>query len=290
MLIYVVPAGYEGAFAGSPSACLPNVWGHQSALGYWYDVDGDGIQDPGEVVSAPVLDGKTVGHFSDSGYAMSGEWHNRHPSPDPAHPTLPANCDASDPAGHQATIGIEVHEMGHLFQLPDLYDVGCDSSSNSSGAGDWEVMAGGSWNWSGAFAGGWATSGDRPAHMSAWSKWYKGWLTPTEVTGPLIGASIPRVEDAPGPSRGVYQLRSNSGGVDWDFDGGPGGSGEFFLAENRQPVGYDTGLPGAGLLIWHLYEALPGDNCVNADEGTSPPGNPRLVVLAQADGLFGLEC
>lgn len=296
LLIYVVAAGYEGAFGGYPSACLPNVWAHQSGLGYWYDVNNNGLVDSGEIVSAPTLDGVRVGHFSDSGYALSGEWHNLHPSPDPAHPSLPAECDGGDPVGHQATPGIEIHETGHLLELPDMYDVGCsDGSADGNGAGDWETMAGGSWNWGGSFSGDWATLGDRPAHLSAWSKWYKAWLTPTEITGSQTGVSIPRVEDAAGTNRGVYQLESNATGghgsaVDWHFDGGAGGSGEYFLMENRQPVGYDTGLPGSGLLIWHIYEALPGDNCVNADQGTSPPGNPRLVVLEQADGNFDLEC
>ena len=67
------------------------------------------------------------------------------------------------------------------------------------------------------------------------------------------------------------------------------GTGEYFLVESRQPLGYDLALPGFGLLIWHIYEAAPGSGA-NEDEGTSPPGNPRLVVLEQADGLFELEC
>ena len=38
-------------------------------------------------------------------------------------------------------------------------------------------------------------------------------------------------------------LRDNPGGVDWVF-GSHSGSGEYFLLENRQKVGYDAGLRG----------------------------------------------
>jgi hypothetical protein len=56
--------------------------------------------------------------------------------------------------------------------------------------------------------------------------------------------------------------------------------------ENRQKIGFDAGLPGAGLLIWHIDEsAINNDN-----EGNSPPGGRRLVVLEQADGQYALEC
>jgi M6 family metalloprotease-like protein len=57
---------------------------------------------------------------------------------------------------------------------------------------------------------------------------------------------------------------------------------EYFLVENRQPVGTDVNvLGGGGLVIWHI------------DSGNQTGGAsnniPRRVAVEQADGLFNLE-
>src|SRR6185503_21320599 len=60
------------------------------------------------------------------------------------------------------------------------------------------------------------------------------------------------------------------------------GSREYLLLENRQAVGADGGLPGTGLLVWHVDEtvldaALPREG---ANENELRPG----IGLIQADG------
>ena len=100
LLILVVVAGAERSYCSTP--CASSVWGHMWSL---YGT-----------VSAPLLDGVQVGG---GGYIQIGERH----------------CCYS--SSHQATIGIIVHELGHLLGLPDLYDYGYDSS----GAGEWSLMA-----------------------------------------------------------------------------------------------------------------------------------------------------
>ena len=54
---------------------------------------------------------------------------------------------------------------------------------------------------------------------------------------------------------------------------------EYFLLENRQRTGYDSDLPGDGLLLWHIDDSKP----TNTDE------NHYKVGLVQADGLRNLE-
>ncbi|KKL09268.1 hypothetical protein LCGC14_2567560, partial [marine sediment metagenome] len=89
--------------AYSPSLS-PSVWGHKWSLQYPY----------------PTFDGVTL-----ATYAQFGELH--------------ATSTSNE---HQATMGIMVHELGHLtYSLPDLYDT--DGSSNGIGA--FGVMASGSW-------------------------------------------------------------------------------------------------------------------------------------------------
>jgi hypothetical protein len=80
----------------------------------------------------------------------------------------------------------------------------------------------------------------------------------------------------------VYQLLNNPNGVDWVFES-YSGTGEYYLIENRQQVGFDVGLPGCGLLIWHIDESVVFDNSANANQ------NRRLVDLKQADGLNSLN-
>jgi len=166
-------------------------------------------------------------------------------------------------APRHRTIGVHAHEFGHKIGLPDLYD----TDGSSSGVGHWCLMGSGSWtsNVPGS------ENGEAPAHMSAWCKWSMGWITPTDRTGQKLEESLPQAETNPY----AVQLLSNPGGPDdW-----PGGSGEYFLIENRQRTGFDIGLDGCGLLVWHIDESRNG----NATEGHSS-GSHRLLDLEEADG------
>jgi len=158
-----------------------------------------------------------------------------------------------------------VHELGHDITWPDLYD----TDGSSDGVGYWSIMGSGNWNYT---AGNYY--GNSPALPDAWLKWYQGWITPTTVSGTLTNQSIPQAETNPT----AFLLRPNPGGVDWEF-GLHSGAGEFFLVENRQLTGYDAGLPGCGLLIWHIDESVTYTNSANANE------YHPLVKLMQADGL-----
>jgi M6 family metalloprotease-like protein len=171
---------------------------------------------------------------------------------------------SGDEAGH---IGVVVHELGHFFGLPDLYDTG----GGSQGSGNWDVMAGGAWGFDG--------SQQYPSHMSAWSKSKLGWLSPQPI---LPGAhSAPQVEMNPT----VFRIDS----------GYP--PGEYLLIENRQPVGFDGVIPQSGLAVWHVDESKGslGNNNPNTDEGYPGqfgwPNNGRhyRVALLQADGFFDME-
>ncbi len=158
-------------------------------------------------------------------------------------------------------IGVFCHEFGHVFGLPDLYDTDI-TNGDSEGIGNWGLMAGGSWGGDGA-------SPEKPTHMSAWSKEFLGWITPTEVTADLVPATIKSIED----NSVAYKLRISST--------------EYHLVSNRQKKLFDAKFPGAGLLIWHINEAVINaglaNNTVNADE------NNKGVDLEEADGLNDLD-
>ena len=159
------------------------------------------------------------------------------------------------------TIGVYSHELCHGFGLPDLYDT--DGSSN--GIGRWGIMATGSWNGPSNF-------GESPAHPCAWSRIQMGITTPVNVTTNALGQSINAVENG----GSIFRLWTSGGA-----------SSEYFLVENRQKVGYDLYLPGAGLLIWHIDDTKT-DNTEEWYPGLNGAAH-YLAALEQADGLFELE-
>lgn len=202
----------------------------------------------------PTLDGKIIASWAGNGsYIQQGEWH----------------CSSWDRPGHMATIGVTAHELGHSLLLPDEYDT--DGSSN--GIGKWGLMGNGIWN---TCSGGY--SGNCPAHPTAWDKWYLNWLIPIQITE-IRTVDIPDVTT----NATVYQLKDNPNGVDWSYDV-TSGTGEYFLLENRQRTGYNAGLPGSGLLIWHIWEGALSSNDANQNEG-----GKRLIDLREADGLNHLD-
>jgi len=192
-------------------------------------------------------------------------------------------------------VGVYAHEFGHVLGLPDEYDYGYESS----GTGRFSLMAGGSWN---RFPNENECAGNSPAHPSAWGKVYLGFVTPVEVTGCLMGASIPPTEatniDA------IYKLTNPASGGQ-----------EYWLVENRQQIGFDEGFirmtaDAHGLLIYHVDEGVLANTfwrpneaeCVsggvylgqdNCDCSTAPiaPNDERWygISIEQADGAYGLE-
>jgi hypothetical protein len=67
-----------------------------------------------------------------------------------------------------------------------------------------------------------------------------------------------------------------------------GGSGsEYFLVENRRKIGFDSYLPSEGLMIYHVDDALRGNNR-QWYPGYVDSGHYE-VALEQADGLWDLE-
>ncbi len=152
----------------------------------------------------------------------------------------------------QSTIGVWAHELGHLiFGWPDLYDV----DNSSEGLGNYCLMSTGSWNG--------PTRGTRPAHPCAWCKIKQNWVT---VQVPAHDQTI--IVQPVETEHEVFKL--------W-AEGHP--EQEYFLLENRQPLGFDDHLPDHGLAIYHVDERQED----NSQESR------YMVGLEQADGENDLE-
>jgi immune inhibitor A len=156
-------------------------------------------------------------------------------------------------------IAVMCHELGHLVGLPDLYD----GSRNTWGIGYWGLMGYGAWG-----AGGntpWSAS-----HMEAWSKVEAGFVDPIVITDDTYNLRILDIETHPV----AYKVWRN--GTDRDT---------CFYLENRQQKGFDTPLPGSGLLIWHIDPSrsswhnkidLEEDSTFHLDHGNGVRPDPHI--------------
>ncbi len=238
-----------------------------------YDNDGpDGIPNSGD--DDGMVDAVYIVH-SDAGYEEGGAgeiWSHMswtdYTTNDPAHDggMIKIGPYSIQPEEHGSglliDVGVFCHEYGHILRLPDLYDYDYDSH----GAGEWTLMAAGSWN---------GYLGSSPAHLDAWCKTALGWVDPLVVNSYLVHAPIPEIEH----NAVIYKLWTDGAPVE-----------EYFLVENRQRTGlFDSFIPSSGLLIYHIDESIYG-NDHQYIPGESPPGSAHFqVAVEQADGLFQLE-
>ena len=121
-------------------------------------------------------------------------------------------------------LGVFAHEYAHDLGLPDLYD----TSGGENGTGFWTLMSSGSWLGHGDGA-----IGTTPNHMGAWEKLQLGWLdyevarTGTKSTHKL------------GPS---FHATKKAQAVIVELPEDAAGNNRYYLAENRQYLGYDSTL------------------------------------------------
>ncbi|HNW93933.1 MAG TPA: M6 family metalloprotease domain-containing protein, partial [bacterium] len=151
-----------------------------------------------------------------------------------------------------AEIGVHCHEYGHVLGLPDLYDY----TYTSYGVGNYDLMAMG--NYLGA------VPSRQPAQLSAWSKKQLGWLSPTTATFGM--QTLAQVENTAAALQVPLTLNNTT---------------EYFLIENRQKTGFDALLPGTGLLIYHVDEAVYAANPSRPNDNRSH----KTVDVECADGL-----
>jgi M6 family metalloprotease-like protein len=121
-------------------------------------------------------------------------------------------------------LGVFAHEYGHDLGLPDLYD----TSGGENGTGFWTLMSSGSW-----LSHGDGAIGTTPNHMGAWEKLQLGWLDyDTATTGVRSTHKL-------GPS---FHSTKKQQALVVTLPKDAAGNGRYYIAENRQYVGYDATL------------------------------------------------
>ncbi len=167
-------------------------------------------------IPARTLDGKTISNYS-------------------------CSAELSGSNGSTMTsIGVICHEFGHVLGAPDYYDTDQATGEEFDGTGNWDLMAGGSWN----------NNGITPAHHNAFTKVniYK-WATATELSSSALIQMPASITN----SNAFYRIPTTT-------------TDEYFLLENKQQLGFDANTPGHGLLIYHVDKNISnhfGDNDIN---------------------------
>jgi M6 family metalloprotease-like protein len=123
-------------------------------------------------------------------------------------------------------IGVICHELGHTLGAPDYYDTNGSTGGQFTGTGYWDLQGSGNWN----------NSGITPAQPNPYTKIYiYGWASATTINS-MTNLVL---QNAAENSNSFYRINTNT-------------SGEFYLLENRQQVGFDAHIPGHGLMIYHV--------------------------------------
>jgi len=131
-----------------------------------------------------------------------------------------------------ASIGVHAHEFGHTVGLSDLYDI----SNMTCGVGSYSLMGSGNY-------GADLKRHSRPSHLLAYEKIRLGYITPAIIEINQSGRSILNIEENDVALK-VKLVESGS-------------QIEYFLIENRQPIGFDAVIPIGGILITHYFSDGP---------------------------------
>ena len=160
------------------------------------------------------------------------------------------------PIGEMDGIGTACHEFSHCLGLPDMYDT--SEGNPNFGMAYWDIMGAGSY----------LDNSRKPAGYTSYERWFSGWLEPTELK------DLTRINDmkplATTPEAYILYNEKNKN--------------EYYLLENRQPIGFDSGLYGHGLLILHVdyNETSWMNNTVNTETD-----HQRMTIIP-ADNEYGI--
>ena len=146
-------------------------------------------------------------------------------------------------------IGTFCHEFAHVLGLPDLYNT--SSMTTALTPGDWSLMDRGSYT----------NDGRTPPLMSGYERYELNWTVPQVVSHPKNLTILPIVNNV------VYRINTER-------------DNEYFILECRQQSGWDSFVPGHGMLVWHIdYNPNIWDrNVVNRDP------SHQYVDIVEANG------
>jgi M6 family metalloprotease-like protein len=157
-------------------------------------------------------------------------------------------------------VGTFCHEFGHVLGLPDYYPTDGGTHFTLS---YWNIMD----------AGAYLNDGKTPPTYSAFDRFFLNWLTPIELKSSGNFTLQPLTS-----SNNAYLISKDG---NHNLVGNSPNPTEFFMLENRQNSGWDTYLPGHGLLVTHI-------NYNQSDWENNSPNNIAGKLdyeIVEADGI-----
>ena len=154
-------------------------------------------------------------------------------------------------------IGVICHEFGHVLGAPDYYDTNYSTGGQYEGTGNWDMMAGGSWN----------NDGATPAHHNGFTK------TKVYNWAPVVTLNQPvtvTLQQATYNSNSFYQINTTT-------------ANEYFFIENRQQQGFDAYIPGHGMIIYHVHATVNQNFSSNDINATHPQKMYPVCASATMD-------
>jgi len=226
-----------------------------------YDTDKDGIVDNVFIYYA--------GFNEAEGGPKSSIWPHRWGLPDNS--TIFNGVSVSDYActselrsnsgTNMCGIGTFCHEFSHVLGLTDYYDT--DGTIDHHTLSEWNIMDYGPY----------LNAGRTPPSYSAYDRFLLNWLKPVLIND-TANYSLQNLT----ASNTAYIISQNG---THNLNGADPSPTEFYLLENRQQTGWDTFLPGHGMLITHIQynPVIWANNTVNNDP------NAMGVDIVEADGI-----
>lgn len=169
-------------------------------------------------------------------------------------------------------IGTFCHEFGHVLGFPDLYPT--VNNAKHKTLDTWDIMDYGAYN----------NNGHTPPAYSAYERFFFGWTKPLILNTP----NHYYIKDIQTTNAcGIITQDGTS-----NLDGSQPQPNVFYLVENRQNNGWDTYLPGHGLMITKIQ--YNPDNWYNNTVNNSPDNMgidiieaaPATGIKAQASDLY----
>ncbi|MGN1229979.1 MAG: M6 family metalloprotease domain-containing protein [Prevotella sp.] len=167
--------------------------------------------------------------------------------------TINTYCIINDEfRGKTDGFGVIAHEYGHCLGFPDFYSTGTNHGKDNFGK--YDVMHS-------------AYFEDQvwvPAGYTAYEKEFLGWTTIEELTQPISVSALNSLANG----GKAYMIRNDAKSKSAD---------EYYLIENRRKEGWDTYIPGEGLLVTHYdYNAtIWNNNVVN-----TVSSHQRAVIIS----------
>ena len=218
-----------------------------------YDWDGDGIVD--QIIVIYAGNGQNDPSAPDRNETVwPHQWALSQYKPWKAHKQdgviIDTYCVINDEIrGASDGFGTVAHEYSHCLGLPDFYQTG-GSVHSKDNFGTYDLMHRGCYN------------GDSwcPANYTAFEKYSLGWYKPVPLTEAITISGLKPMSD---------------GGEAYQIDN-DGNANEFYLLENRTNSGWDTHIPGSGLVITHYdyNETAWYNNTVN-----NTASHQRAVII-----------